>query len=364
MATNIESRRGRPMVVWFNRRQALAVVLALLTLAVGYAGLKIVAPFVAPLTWSVTLAAIAQPLYRWLTRSLRRPWMAAALTSFIIVSALALPATYAITQMTQQALDAAQTLRDSVSDGGWKNIVKPDSPFRPATEWIDEQAQRGGYRDQLINALAGAAKYAASASLYIATDALITIFFLFFFLRDGSELLAGIRHLLPLSRDEANEVLGRVHGMITAIIYGTLVVALIQGFLGGVAFWWLGLPAPALWGAVMALASILPTVGTALVWAPTGALPRVDRRPFIRRDPGYVGRDRDRSRRQPSETVAHESKDSRSYRPRVHCGARWTARLWRDRRGVRAHHSCGDHRFDRRLAAAFRCFGRAALARR
>jgi predicted PurR-regulated permease PerM len=257
------------MVVWFNRRQALAVVLALLTLAVGYAGLKIVAPFVAPLTWSVTLAAIAQPLYRWLTRSLRRPWIAAALTSFIIVSALALPATYAITQMTQQALDAAQTLRDSVSDGGWKNIVKPDSPFRPATEWIDEQAQRGGYRDQLINALAGAAKYAASASLYIATDALITIFFLFFFLRDGPELLAGIRHLLPLSRDEANEVLGRVHGMITAIIYGTLVVALIQGFLGGVAFWWLGLPAPALWGAVMALASILPTVGTALVWAPT-----------------------------------------------------------------------------------------------
>ena len=97
---------------------------------------------------------------------------------------------------------------------------------------------------------------------------LVTFFLLFFFLRDKWRILDTIQRLVPLAHAETAQVTHKVRDMIGAVVYGTLVVALVQGTLGGLIFWWLDLPAPLLWGAMMALLAVLPFLGAALVWLP------------------------------------------------------------------------------------------------
>ena len=81
---------------------------------------------------------------------------------------------------------------------------------------------------------------------------LLTFYFLFYFLRDREAALNWLRKISPLSRSEMDRLFRRVVDTVEATFYGTLVVAAVQGTLGGLIFWWLDLPAPVLWGLVMA----------------------------------------------------------------------------------------------------------------
>ena len=110
-----------------------------------------------------------------------------------------------------------------------------------------------------------------AGSVAAATAWLIMIFVLFFFLRDRTRVLATVTRFLPLTGAEAGELFKVTADTVHATVYGTLGVALLQGTLGGLMFWWLGLPAPLLWGAVMAVLSVLPVLGAALVWVPAAA---------------------------------------------------------------------------------------------
>jgi predicted PurR-regulated permease PerM len=94
------------------------------------------------------------------------------------------------------------------------------------------------------------------------------LYLLFFFLRDGPRLLEGLVRALPLDDHRERHLLERFAEVSRATIKGTLVVGIAQGAIGGIAFAMLGISAPVLWGVVMALLSILPAVGTALVWLP------------------------------------------------------------------------------------------------
>jgi predicted PurR-regulated permease PerM len=97
---------------------------------------------------------------------------------------------------------------------------------------------------------------------------LLTFYLLFFFLRDRSAALQALRALSPLSEAEMDRLFNRIGDTIYATIYGTLAVSAVQGLLGGMMFWWLGLPAPLLWGVVMALLAVVPVLGAFVIWIP------------------------------------------------------------------------------------------------
>jgi predicted PurR-regulated permease PerM len=96
----------------------------------------------------------------------------------------------------------------------------------------------------------------------------VMVYLLFFFLRDGDELVVRIKRATPLPPDQLSEIFAKVTATIRATIKGDILVALIQGALGGLIFWVLGIAAPLLWAAVMAVLSLLPVLGSALVWVP------------------------------------------------------------------------------------------------
>lgn len=112
---------------------------------------------------------------------------------------------------------------------------------------------------------------AVAGAVWLGMQILITVLCLFFFLRDRHHALEVVRSLMPLSRPESEEVFQRVDDTIHATIFGAVVVAAVQGAMGGLMFWWLGLPSPLVWGAVMGLLAVVPVLGTFVIWAPTAA---------------------------------------------------------------------------------------------
>ena len=97
----------------------------------------------------------------------------------------------------------------------------------------------------------------------------VTLFALFFLLRDGRAMGRQIRNLLPLPERERDTLVVETRDLVIASVGVGLLVAAAQGVMGGVAFWLLGIRAPVVWGVVMAICSLIPVVGAALVWVPT-----------------------------------------------------------------------------------------------
>ena len=96
----------------------------------------------------------------------------------------------------------------------------------------------------------------------------LTFYMLFYFLRDRSAMLDTFRSLSPLSGTDMKRMFDGISDTVHATVYGTFVVSIVQGTLGGLMFWWLGLPSPVLWGVVMALLAVVPVLGAFIVWIP------------------------------------------------------------------------------------------------
>jgi predicted PurR-regulated permease PerM len=105
--------------------------------------------------------------------------------------------------------------------------------------------------------------------VYLLIQAAIALFILFFLYRDEDYVLATIHRLSPFTGDETRRLLKRIGDTIHATIAGVVMVAIIQGTLGGVMFAVLGMPAPVLWGAAMAVMAMVPYLGTFVIWGPT-----------------------------------------------------------------------------------------------
>jgi predicted PurR-regulated permease PerM len=100
---------------------------------------------------------------------------------------------------------------------------------------------------------------------------LLTFYFLFYFFRDRHVALASLQSHSPLSTDELAGIASCVADTIHATFYGIIVCSAVQGILGGLMFWWLGLPAPLVWGVIMGLLAIVPVFGAWVVWIPAAA---------------------------------------------------------------------------------------------
>jgi len=97
---------------------------------------------------------------------------------------------------------------------------------------------------------------------------IIALFTLFFVLRDGAEFLSRVQRLLPMDREHQERLLRNIVDAVTAVVHGSLVVAMVQGLLAGLAYWVLGVPFAVLWGVITAFAALLPFGGTTLVTIP------------------------------------------------------------------------------------------------
>jgi predicted PurR-regulated permease PerM len=185
-----------------------------------------------------------------------------------LLIAILAPATLLVTRIAHEGLDAADRIRAATQSGDLDRYLSRLPGLKSmAGSWYAGIDLDSGIR-QFSGYLASRISGAISNSAWIITQVFIALFALFFFLRDRILILRLISGLAPLSGAEVNQIFGRIGDTIYASLYGNLAVKLVQGFLGGVMFWALGLPAPVFWGSVMSVLAFVPFIGTGLVWAP------------------------------------------------------------------------------------------------
>jgi predicted PurR-regulated permease PerM len=253
-----------------TRERILVIVLVAASVLVGWLCWLLVQPFVPALTWAVVLAVIAHPLHEWLLARMPR-WRntAATLALVCVTVVIAVPAAMLAREVVSEAIASVDAIQRLADGERWKHALDQFPRLAPLRDWILERVDfndvsgKSDVANNVRTAIANASEFAITL--------LVTFFLLFFFLRDKDYILDTLQSLLPLAHVESAQVMHKVRDMISAVVYGTLVVALVQGTLGGLMFWWLGLPAPLLWGAVMALVAVLPILGAAIVWIPAAA---------------------------------------------------------------------------------------------
>jgi predicted PurR-regulated permease PerM len=253
---------------WLTRERVLVIVLALVTLGVCAIGFLIVEPFIPAITWSIVLAVMAHPMHERIERRLRRPSLAAGLSVVAVALVFALPTTFVVRQVAGEALQSAEAARALLDGDRWKASLERFPRLAPLREWLDRKVDIRAEFKRASDAIAKHVRGFIARSLEFVLGAVVTLFLLFYWLRDKRRLLEALRRFVPLAPPETNQVVAKVGHAIHAIVYGTLAVAAAQGILGGLMFWWLGLPAPLLWGTIMALVAILPVLGAAIVWLP------------------------------------------------------------------------------------------------
>ena len=229
---------------------------------------RVAAPFLPAFAWALALAVLFTPLQVRLEKKLKWPSVAAGLSVSVIGLIVVIPLTFAVQSLVVQAAHGAKLVESNIQTGEWRRALEKQPFLQPMAETIEKHLDLPGAINALSTWLSGIAMSLLKGSVFQVVEFGITFYLLFFLLRDRQIALKLLRSLSPLSSVEISELFARVADTIHATIYGTLFVASIQGFLGGIMFWWLGLPSPLLWGVVMALLAMIPMVGSLFVWLP------------------------------------------------------------------------------------------------
>ena len=228
-------------------------------------------PLLVPILWATVFAVLASPLHRRVERRLRYPSIAAAFVVAVVALLVAVPFVFIVAQLPQEIADGAARLQSGEALRLWQDALAHQPQLATLIEWIGRRVDLKSLVGQWTGGAAKLLQGLLAGSIAGAAGWLIMFFALFFFLRDRVRMLAGVERFAPLTGAETREVFKVTADTIHATVYGTLAVGLVQGTLGGLVFWWLELPAPLFWGAVMALLSVLPVLGAAIVWMPVAA---------------------------------------------------------------------------------------------
>jgi predicted PurR-regulated permease PerM len=261
----------------------------LLLVAVSLAFAGILAPFYGAIFWAIVVALIFAPLYRRLQERMGgRPNLAAATTVLIVIAMVIVP----LVLIGASLLQEASGVYAKVQSGEINPAATLRRVFDALPAWATGLLDRFNLtdlpkvRDSVAAGLVKGGQAVAPQALSIGMNTFdfviglgIMLYLLFFLLRDGMALTERIKQAVPLRAGQKTALFGRFADVVRATVKGGILVAIAQGALGGLAFWFLGVHAALLWAVLMAFLSLVPAVGAGLVWVPvaiyflaTGAL--------------------------------------------------------------------------------------------
>jgi predicted PurR-regulated permease PerM len=253
-----------------ERERVITVFFYALVLLLGYLFLRIVAPFFAPLGWAVVLAIFVYPSHAKLSQRYGNT-RAAALTTLVVTLFIVGPGLVILTWFAQESRAAVAAVDRNALAGqlvllerGWDWL----RGFIPGAQAVDLRA----LIDDVISRTGGF--LAARVGGLLADIAIllfrlfVTLFALFFFLRDADTIMYEVRRSLPFEDLRRERMIRQTRDLVYTSIAVGLVIASLQGLAGGLVFAALGLAAPVFWGVMMGFLALLPFVGTWVVWLP------------------------------------------------------------------------------------------------
>jgi predicted PurR-regulated permease PerM len=233
-------------------------------------------PFLPALVTSVVLVVLALPAHRRIRTIVDNDRLAAFLSTLAVVVIILLPI-FGVSLIALQDLGTGVAWLESQLRSGFP-------AFGRAVEWLEGVLLAMGLGNLNVQAslterladvpglVVGRTFRVVSGVGGLALQIGVGLFTLFYFFRDGHRMLEAAKGLVPLPSGPTELLLRRTHEVIFAAVYGHVFVAMVQGLLGGLAFWALGVPTPAVWGVLMGALSLIPMIGPAFVWVPAGAV--------------------------------------------------------------------------------------------
>ena len=253
---------------WGSPLHVRALVLIVVTGAAVYMCYRLAEPFFPALAGTLALAVLFAPLHRWIESKLGRPNLSAAISILVIAIAVVVPATFVADRLVGEATRVAETMKATVESGEWRRAIEARPRIAPVGRWIDQYLNLPGMLQTVASWLTDIASTLVRGSILQLIGVVLTFYMLFYFLRDRGAALESIRSHSPLAAADMNRLFGEILDTVRATVYGTFAVAAVQGVLGGLMFWWLGLPGPLLWGIVMGLLAVVPVLGAFVIWIP------------------------------------------------------------------------------------------------
>jgi len=245
-------------------------------------GFVLVEPFIHTIIISAVLSIIFSPLYLRISARLgERANLAAGITVAIVVFAIILPTAFLSWGLVTQGLHSVDTLTRWMGQAEATDFLR-DQRLEPYLAWFREKLpflkiDEAAIQAKLLQYSRGFAQsmFDASATLVGNVAKLLLRFFLmifmvFYFLREGRVMVQKLKYLAPLRTHQEDVIIDSLQRVARAVLFGSLLIALLQGLVGALGLYLVGIP-PLFWGTMMALAALIPVIGTGLVWAPVSA---------------------------------------------------------------------------------------------
>lgn len=260
---------------FINLFVSLAIVAAL------YLNYLIFKPFLSPIFLGAIFSIVFYPVYIKLLKLTKgKKGIASSGVCLLVTIIIIIPLIFLTESIVNETISLYERIDAAIQAGSYKELL----PF------LDDKTLQNLYQrftkafhinttDFFLNAIKENTSYGISMltgtiknlSLFI-LNLFLTLFTMYYLLKDSDMIAAEVRSLIPLSENQKERIFARLKDIIYATIYGTLVAATIQGLLGGIAFWVLGIYSPVLWGVIMGLLAILPMLGAAFIWFPASVI--------------------------------------------------------------------------------------------
>ena len=251
------------------------IFLLALALVISFIFYSMIKGFLVAVFFAAVFGGLAYPLFQRLTRWFRgRRHVASVATVLFVFLVIILPLIGLVGIITAEALEVTQKVRPWVE----RQVSQPDELDR-LLESIPFVDQLAPYKDQIqakagelaawigtfmVNALAATGR---GTAIFI-FQLFIMLYAMFFFLLDGPRLLNKILYYVPLASKDEDRMVDKFLSVSRATLKGTLVIGIVQGALGGLSFWVAGIDGAVFWATIMAVLSIIPGIGTGLIWVP------------------------------------------------------------------------------------------------
>src|SRR5215510_10186266 len=269
-------RQAQECTVMTNKKNAATLVLLGLTVVALYLCYLLFRPYARPALFAGVIAIVFQPLHRYVQRKIRNRNAGAFVSTLATFFLTAVPLSLLLVAITRELSDLYSSFAmKSARSGGLLNYLLQG--LENIVSWVGRHFPIPSLdlheiiRHRLEVASTGLLRFSAGVlgNLFsLLANSVIALFVLFFLYRDGEAALSKVMSLLPLPEHRLAELRTRVSSTIIANVYGGLAAGVAQGTIAGISFWLLGVDSPVLWGVVTAVVSLIPIVGSGLVWVP------------------------------------------------------------------------------------------------
>ncbi|MBN2052810.1 AI-2E family transporter [Candidatus Woesearchaeota archaeon] len=237
-----------------------------LLLVLLYFSFILVKPFFTYIFMALILTISVYPFYNWMQKLIKRKKISSLIVILLILLIIIIPSFFVVSSLVKQTVNLISSFDSSYFEKVNSYIVRALGPKADLSANLDQVLIN--IKDFILKSTFSLAGSVADIGLGL----FIMFFIMYYGFKEGDDWASKASSVLPLNKIRKEKLLEKVKEVTKSVIYGQVFIALLQGTLGGIGFFALGLKSPVFWGFIMSVLAFLPVVGTGLVWGPAGII--------------------------------------------------------------------------------------------